>query len=51
MNERRYRRICQMMAMRQPDLTLCLEEIHKPHNVSAIVRSADAVGVHQIHAI
>lgn len=51
MNERRYRRICQMMAMRQPDLTLCLEEIHKPHNVSAIVRSADAIGIHQIHAI
>ncbi|GAB1438839.1 tRNA (guanosine(18)-2'-O)-methyltransferase TrmH [Providencia sp.] len=51
MNERRYRRICQMMAMRQPDLTICLEEIHKPHNVSAIVRSADAVGIHQIHAV
>ena len=51
MNERRYRRICQMMAMRQPDLTICLEEIHKPHNVSAIVRSADAVGIHQIHGI
>lgn len=51
MNERRYRRICQMMAMRQPDLTICLEEIHKPHNVSAIVRSADAVGIHQIHTI
>lgn len=51
MNERRYRRICQMMAMRQPDLTICLEEVHKPHNVSAIVRSADAVGIHTIHAI
>ncbi|MGO2306587.1 MAG: tRNA (guanosine(18)-2'-O)-methyltransferase TrmH [Providencia sp.] len=51
MNERRYHRICQMMAMRQPDLTICLEEIHKPHNVSAIVRSADAVGIHQIHGI
>lgn len=51
MNERRYRRICQMMAMRQPDLTICLEEVHKPHNVSAIVRSADAVGIHTIYAI
>lgn len=51
MNERRYRRICQMMAMRQPDLTICLEEVHKPHNVSAIIRSADAVGVHNVHAI
>lgn len=51
MNERRYRRICQMMAMRQPDLTICLEEVHKPHNVSAIIRSADAVRVHNVHAI
>ncbi len=51
MNERRYQRICQMLAMRQPDLTICLEEVHKPHNVSAIIRSADAVGVQHVHAI
>ena len=40
-----------MMAMRQPDLTLCLEEVHKPHNVSAVIRSADAVGIHDLHAV
>ncbi len=40
-----------MLATRQPDLTVCLEEVHKPHNVSAIIRTADAVGIHQIHAI
>ncbi|MBD2815016.1 tRNA (guanosine(18)-2'-O)-methyltransferase TrmH [Xenorhabdus sp. Flor] len=51
MNPKRYARICQMMATRQPDLTICLEEVHKPHNVSAVIRSADAVGIHQIHAI
>ncbi|BET95228.1 tRNA (guanosine(18)-2'-O)-methyltransferase TrmH [Xenorhabdus taiwanensis] len=51
MNPKRYARICQMMAMRQPDLTICLEEVHKPHNVSAVIRTADAVGIHQIHAI
>ncbi|WP_323853439.1 tRNA (guanosine(18)-2'-O)-methyltransferase TrmH [Xenorhabdus koppenhoeferi] len=51
MNPKRYARICQMMAMRQPDLTICLEEVHKPHNVSAVIRTADAVGLHQIHAI
>lgn len=40
-----------MLATRQPDLTLCLEQVHKPHNVSAIIRTADAVGVHQVHAV
>ncbi|EOV4177624.1 tRNA (guanosine(18)-2'-O)-methyltransferase TrmH [Yersinia enterocolitica] len=51
MNPQRYARICEMLATRQPDLTVCLEEVHKPHNVSAIIRTADAVGIHQIHAI
>lgn len=40
-----------MLATRQPDLTVCLEQVHKPHNVSAIIRTADAVGVHQVHAV
>lgn len=40
-----------MLATRQPDLTVCLEQVHKPHNVSAIIRTADAVGIHQVHAI
>ncbi len=37
--------------MRQPDLTVLLENVHKPHNVSAVVRSADAVGLWQVHAV
>ncbi len=40
-----------MLAGRQPDLTVCMEQVHKPHNVSAIVRTADAVGVHEVHAV
>ncbi|EMH4139662.1 tRNA (guanosine(18)-2'-O)-methyltransferase TrmH [Serratia nevei] len=51
MSPERYARICEMLATRQPDLTVCLEQVHKPHNVSAIIRTADAVGVHQIHAV
>lgn len=51
MNSERYARICEMLARRQPDLTVCMEQVHKPHNVSAIVRTADAVGVHEVHAV
>ncbi|WP_261110661.1 tRNA (guanosine(18)-2'-O)-methyltransferase TrmH [Serratia liquefaciens] len=51
MSPERYARICEMLATRQPDITVCLEQVHKPHNVSAIIRTADAVGVHQVHAV
>lgn len=40
-----------MLTTRQTDLTVCLEQVHKPHNVSAIIRTADAVGVHEVHAV
>ncbi len=40
-----------MLNCRQPDLTICMEQVHKPHNISAVIRTADAVGVHQVHAI
>ncbi|MEC5320651.1 tRNA (guanosine(18)-2'-O)-methyltransferase TrmH [Brenneria populi subsp. brevivirga] len=51
MTPQRYARIREMLASRQPDLTICMEQVHKPHNVSAVIRTADAVGVHQIHAV
>ncbi len=51
MNPARYARICEMLALRQPDLTVCMEQVHKPHNISAIIRTADAVGVHEVHAV
>lgn len=51
MNLERYQRIQQVLKTRQTDLTLCLEEVHKPNNVSAVIRTADATGLHKVHAI
>lgn len=40
-----------MLARRQPDLTVCMENVHKTHNLSAMVRTCDAIGVPEVHAI
>jgi tRNA (guanosine-2'-O-)-methyltransferase len=49
--EARRRRIEEVLRRRQPDLTVLLENVHKPHNLSAILRSCDAVGVLEAHAV
>jgi len=36
---------------RQLDLTVLMEGVHKVHNLAAIGRSSEAVGVHRIHAV
>jgi tRNA (guanosine-2'-O-)-methyltransferase len=51
MSAERYQRISTFADLRQADLTICLEQVHKPHNVSAVLRSCDAVGVHTVHAV
>lgn len=36
---------------RQADLTVLMEQVHKPHNLSAVIRSCDAVGVGRVHVV
>lgn len=51
MTPNRYQRIRTMLSQRQTDLTVCMEHVHKPHNVSAVVRNCDAIGIHHVHAV
>jgi tRNA (guanosine-2'-O-)-methyltransferase len=51
MTPERFDKLRRTLLRRQPDLTVLADSVNKPHNVSAILRTADAVGVHTVHAI
>lgn len=48
---RRHQRIQSVLARRQTGLTVVLEDIHDPHNASAVLRSCDAVGILDVHLV
>ncbi len=51
MNPERFQKLARALGRRQPDLTVLMERVHKSHNLSAILRNCDAVGVLEAHAI
>ena len=51
MTLRRLQRIQAVLAKRQPDLSILAEDVYKPHNLSAMLRSCDAVGIGTVHAV
>jgi tRNA (guanosine-2'-O-)-methyltransferase len=48
---KRYHRIRAVLDRRQPDLTVLVEDLQAPRNLAAIVRSLDAVGGLEAHAV
>ncbi len=51
MNPPRFARLRAALTRRQPDLTVVTERMQKPHNFSAILRTADAVGILEAHTV
>lgn len=51
MSPERLETIKATLAKRQPDLTVVMENVIKPHNLAAVGRTLEAVGGLQIHAI
>ena len=48
MTPQRYDRLTKVLDHRQPDLTIVLENVFDPHNVSAVMRTCDAVGIQEV---
>jgi len=51
MTPERFKKLRSTLDKRQPDLTLLAEQIHKPRNIAALVRTGDAVGMHRLHMV
>jgi tRNA (guanosine-2'-O-)-methyltransferase len=45
----RFQKIRAMLHHRQPDLTVVMDNVNKAHNLSAIIRSCDCVGIGELH--
>ena len=51
MTPERINRLESVLVKRQPDLTVVLENVFDPHNVSAVMRTCDAVGIQDIYIL
>lgn len=48
---RRQARVEDVLSRRQKSLTIVLEDVHDPHNASAVLRSCDGVGILDVHLV
>lgn len=51
MTPERLTRLTTVLNKRQPDLTVVLENVFDPHNISAVMRTCDAVGIQEIYVL
>ena len=51
MKDQREQRILSVLHKRQPGITILLENVFDPHNISAVMRTCDSVGINTIHTL
>ena len=51
MTPERKNKLLKVLNKRQPDLTVVMENVQDPHNISAVMRTCDAVGIQDIFII
>ncbi len=51
MTQERSEKFHQVLSHRQADLAIVMENVHDPHNISAVMRTCDAVGIQDIFVI
>lgn len=51
MTPERKDKLNKVLSRRQPDLTVVLENVFDPHNISAVMRTCDAVGVQEVYVL
>ena len=51
MTPQRRERLLSVLGKRQPDLTVVLENVFDPHNISAVMRTCDAVGIQEVYVL
>jgi tRNA (guanosine-2'-O-)-methyltransferase len=51
MTDQRVKKFTSVVQKRQLDMTVVLENVHDPHNIGAVLRSCDAVGISEIFVL
>lgn len=51
MTPERFNRLTEVLRKRQNDITVILENVFNPHNISAVMRTCDAVGIQEIFVL
>lgn len=51
MTPERKERLVEVLNKRQPDITIVLENVTDPHNISAVMRTCDAIGIQDIYIL
>jgi tRNA (guanosine-2'-O-)-methyltransferase len=51
MTPERKEKLTKVLEKRQTDLAVVIENVHDPHNISAVMRTCDAVGIQNIYVL